>query len=113
MARTALAEQNIVDTGLIPAYTAANVAGHSCSPGTFLHVKNGSGASINVTVQTGKEVEARAVADDVIAIAAGAEKMIALTDTDLLARPAAPDRGKVYVDFSAVTTVTCALFALV
>jgi hypothetical protein len=108
MARTALTVQSVTETGIIPSYAAANVDGHSVPPGAILHVKNGSGVSINVTIQTGATSAGRAIADDVVAVGAGAEKMILLQNRALLARQDAPDRGKVYVDFSAVTTVTIA-----
>jgi len=108
MARTLLALQTISDQGTVPTYSAANVDGHFCVLG-ILHVKNGGGGSINVTVQTYKTVEGRAIADDVIAVAAGAEKMINLKSYDLLIRTVAPDTGYAYVDFSAVTSVTVAL----
>lgn len=112
MARTALAAQTIPEAGLTPAYTAANVDGHACSPGrTILHVKNGSGVSINVTVQTGALFHGRAVGDDVVAVPAGAERLIALNNRELLGRPTPPDIGLCWVDFSAVTSVTVALFA--
>jgi hypothetical protein len=112
VARTTLAVQRPSETGTVPTYSAANVDGHTIDPGCVLVVKNGSGGSINVTVQTGHTARGRAVADDVIAVGAGAEKWIALTDEKLLARPSAPDAGKIYVDFSAVTTVTVGAFAL-
>lgn len=112
MARTALAAQKVTEAGLNPAYTAANVDGHSVSAGqTILHVKNGGAGSINVTIQTGKTVAGRAIADDVVAVPAGGERLIALNDRDLLGREVEPDRGLCYVDFSAVAAVTVALFA--
>lgn len=109
MARTALALQVISHAGTTPSYTAANVDGHFVTVPAILHVKNGGAGSINVTVQTAKTVEGRAVADDVIAVAAGAEKMIKLISADLLVRKDAPDIGFAYIDFSGVTTVTVAL----
>ena len=88
--------------------------GHSI-PGdgdTVLHIKNGSGSSINVTIQTGGTFEGEAVADKVVAIAAGAEKLIGRFRPALYNQPAGADGGKVLVDFSAVTTVTCAAFGV-
>jgi len=110
MARTALALQVISELGTVPSYTAANVDGHFVAVPAILHVKNGGGGSINVTVQTYKSVEGRAIADDVIAVGAGAEKMIKLNSRDLLVRASGEtDAGFAYVDFSGVTTVTVAL----
>lgn len=110
MARTPLATQTIVTAGIVPAYTNANVDGHSVANRgrTFLHVKNGSGASINVTLVTAATVGGRAVADDVVAVGAGAEKMIGPFDETVYNAAS----GVVNVDFSAVTTVTCAAFNL-
>lgn len=108
MARQQIAVQTPTEAGYTPVYTAAHTDGWALDIGCMLIVKNGSGSSINVTVQTGRTSKGRAVADDVIAVPAGAERWIALTDRRLLAREAAPDLGKVWVDFSAVTTVTAA-----
>lgn len=112
MARTALGKQSIVQAGLIPAYSAANADGHSIagSGNVFLHVKNGGGAPINVTVQTPATVAGLAVTDQVVAVANGAEKMIGPFDKRAFNRPAGgSDAGLVYVDFSDVTSVTVAL----
>lgn len=110
MSRSALATQSIAPAGLIPAYTTANAAGHSIRNrgNQFLHVKNGSGSSINVTLVTPVEVGGRAVDDDVIAVAAGAEKMIGPFDESIYNNP----DGTVNVNFSAVATVTVAAFNL-
>lgn len=112
MVRSALAVQAPSATGLTPSFTAANVDGHTLPTDCVLVVKNGAGSSINVTVETGAVVAGRAVADDVIAVPNGQERWIALTDRALLARQADPDRGKVYVNFSSVTSITCGAFAL-
>jgi hypothetical protein len=110
MARTTLATQQIARTGTIPTYSAANADGHSVgNRGTmFLHVKNGSGGSINVTLVTPITVGGRAVGDDVVAVGAGAEKMIGPLDPNTYNTA----DGVVHVDFSAVTTVTCAALVL-
>lgn len=113
MARTALTPQHIVDEGIVPTYAAANVAGHSI-PGDgdhILHVKNGSGSSINVTIQTAATEDGLAVADQIVAIAAGAEKFIGPFRPATYNRASGDptDPGLVWVDFSAVTTVTVAL----
>lgn len=115
MARTALAAQQVTDSGLNATYSAANVDGHSI-PGDgdgILHVKNGSGSSINVTIQTPGNVGGNAVADRVVAVPAGGERFIGPFDATAYNRAIGDtDGGKVYVDFSAVTTVTVALLAV-
>lgn len=105
MARTALAVQQISRAGITPSYSAANADGHSVlnSGKEFLHVKNGSGSSINVTVQTPGTVDGQAIADRVVAVGAGAEKMIGPFPPDTYNQPGT---NTLYVDFSAVTTVT-------
>jgi hypothetical protein len=108
MARTALAAQEIPDTGLDPVYTAANADGHSVETRTLLHVKNGSGAPINVTVVTGGTFGGKAVADTVVAVPAGDDRFIGDLRADLYAQPSGADAGHVHVDFSAVAGVTVA-----
>lgn len=110
MARTDLAAQTIVRTGLNPTYTAANVDGHAIANRgrQVLHVKNGSGASIDVTIVTAVTVGGRAVADDVIAVPAAGERIIGPFDEGTFN----DGDGKVAVNFSAVTTVTVAALQL-
>jgi hypothetical protein len=75
-----------------------------------LHVKNGSAASINVTLQTPVQVGALAVAENVVAVPAGAERMVGRLRPGVYNRASGSvDPGTVYVDFSDVTTVTVAL----
>jgi hypothetical protein len=107
MARSALAVQQIRRTGLAASYSAANALGHSITntTGVFIHVKNGSGSSINVTVQTPGTIDGLAIADQVVAVAAGADKMIGPFLPGVYEQPGSDD---VYVDFSDVTTVTVA-----
>lgn len=93
----------------MPTFAAANVDGNTVDPDTILVVINGGVGSINVTLQTPVTVRGRAVADDVIAVAAGATKWIKLTDRALV-RTSAPDADKIYVDYSGVTSVTVGAF---
>lgn len=111
MARTALTPQDVSAAGLAVSLTAANADGHTI-PGTgdvLLDVLNGSGSSINVTIVTPGTQDGQAISDRVVAVAAGARKLIGpfpprtyTDETDSL----------VDVDFSAVTTVTCAAIQL-
>jgi hypothetical protein len=115
MARTALASQAVVDEGLTVSLTAANVDGHSIDGGgdVILLVENGSASSINVTVQTAATTDGLAVTDQVVAVAAGALKAIGpFRSTTYDRASGATDAGMVYVDFSAVTTVTCAALSI-
>lgn len=110
MPKPTLATQQIALTGTVPAYTAANVAGQSVGNRgrTVIHVKNASASSINVTFITAVTVGNRAVADDIVAVAAGAEKLIGPFDEGAYNTP----DGLLEFDFSAVTTVTVAAFTL-
>lgn len=108
MARTAITAAQIDSDGVVAALTAANVDGHSVvhRENLFLCVLNGSGSPITVTVQTPKTVGGLAVADRAITVAAGASAYISLDNADLYRQ----SDGAVYVDFSAVTTVTVQAF---
>lgn len=111
MARTALVPAVAADEGVTLAFTAAPVDGHSIPGGgsVRLLVDNGSGSSINVTIQTPATQGGLAVADQVVPVAAGAIKAIGPFDSRLYDRPSgAADAGRVYVDFSAVASVTVA-----
>lgn len=106
-----LSTQNILTTGLAATYSAVTATtGDRFLPGTgvFLHVKNGSGASINVTVTTPASVDTDlAVGDRVVAVPAGADRFISVPDT--LYR--ASDGLGTFV-CSAVTTVTAAVLTV-
>jgi hypothetical protein len=108
MARTALSVQEIVRTGLDPSYEAANTDGESVANDgrTFVHVDNASGGSINVTVVHPGTVDGLAVADLVVAVPAGEDRMIGPFPARF--NQTGSDAGKLYVDFSAVASVTVA-----
>lgn len=115
MARTALASQATVDEGITVAFTAANVDGHSIAGGgdVLLLVNNASAGSINVTVQTPGTTDGLAIAEQVVAVAAGAIKAIGPFRSTTYDRPSgAADAGMVYVDFSAVASVTVAALGI-
>lgn len=111
MARNPWTVQQIVDEGIVPAYQAAPAVIDGLSiPGTgdvFLHVKNGSASPINVTVVTGGTLMGEPVSDKVVAVANASEKMIGPFSPALYNQVA---DGLVYVDFSAITTVTVGAF---
>ena len=70
---------------------------------TFLWVKNGSGASINVTITTPGTIDGLSIADRVVAVPAGADRLIAVPDTFYRSSDGLAD-----VAYSAITTVTAA-----
>lgn len=113
MPRTALSIQDIVATGLTPAYTSANAAGHSVSLAdgerVFIQVKNADSSGITVTCVTGGTVRGVAIADVTVSVGANTgDKMIG----PFPQYPYAQTDGTLSVDFSAVTSVTCAAFRL-
>lgn len=102
-----LSVQDIVLTGLNPSYSSADVDGDEfVNDGrTFIHVKNGSGASINVTVDSQALCSQGYDHNAVVAVPAAGERMIG---------PFAKDRfndanNKVQATYSAVTSVTIAV----
>lgn len=107
MARTALTVQQIVRTGLNATFAAADGTNQNqfANDGrTYLHVKNGGGSSINVTIDTPGSVDGLAVSNLVVAVPNGGERIIGPFPTNIYNQT----DGNVYVDWSAVTSVTAA-----
>jgi hypothetical protein len=99
--------QEIAATGTIPSYAAvASTDKYPATDGkTFLHVKNASVSSINVTVTSqATATEGLAAANLVVAVGAGAEKMIRISAIYI------DSTGFVNVAYSATTTVTAGAF---
>lgn len=103
-----LTTQTIVAAGLDPTYAAASGGGDKVQPGshTFLHVINGGGASITVTLATPGNYYANVANPDlVVTVGASSEQMIPV--------PSAPfgdpaDSGLASIAYSGVTSVTVA-----
>jgi hypothetical protein len=109
----AMTIQSLAEAGLLGSYGAVATGDTIADDGTqrtFLHVKNGGGGSITVTIPA--QTTSRSVAgmgsmtksDITVAVAAGAEKFIG---------PFAPDAyknssGNVTVNYSGTTSVTAA-----
>jgi hypothetical protein len=105
-----LATQSIARAGIVPAYAAAAGGGDRFTPGarTFLHVKNGSGGSITVTVVTPRTDQwGNAIADNAVAIAAGVEKMMGPYPPESYGAVA---DGLADITYSGVTTLTIGVF---
>lgn len=113
MARTTLATETIDRDGIDPTYSSANADGEEVanSGRMFIHVMNGSGASIDVTIQTPGTVDGLTISDKVVAIAAGEDAMIGPFPPAIYNRDPG-ETDTVYVDFSAVTSVTIAALVL-
>lgn len=109
-----LATQAIVIAGTTATYAAASAGGDTVAPGrsTYLHVKNGGGAPITVTIGAypNATTYGAAVPDLVVTVANGAEKKIGPLWPE--ATFANPTTGVVDVSYSAVTSVTVGAFAI-
>jgi hypothetical protein len=114
MARTEVTAQEVVLTGLEPALTAANADGDivECGATVFLWVDNASGGEVDVTIQTPLTVEGLAVAENVVAVPAGDVRLIGPIVRRAFGQPTGDDKGKAYVDFESVTTVTRAYITI-
>jgi len=105
-----LATQSITTAGITPTFAAAAGGGDKCLPGegTYLHVKNGGGSPVTVTLVTPATVDTLAVADRAVVVANGAEALIAVPDT--LYRN--PTGGLADITYSGVTSVTVGVFRI-
>lgn len=110
MARTAITPQAGTAAGTAAVFEPANADGNSFTTarGRALHVANGSGSPIDVTLPTPAAVDGLALADRTITVAAGAHTVIGLGVASGAGIYAQAD-GSVHVDYSAVTTVTVAV----
>lgn len=111
MARATLTPQDIVRTGLTQTYAAVDQANGNqfANDGLmFLHVKNAGVGSTNVTIGTPGTVDGLAVADLVVAVGAGVEKMIGPFPAGIYNQAG----GLVYVDWSVGTSVTAAVLRM-
>lgn len=107
-----LSSQSISRAGVVPSYASAAGGGDKFHPSetTFLHVKNGSGGSITVTIPTPGSVEGEPIADRAVALGAGAEKMIGPLPKRLFGNPA--DSGLGAITYSGVSSLTIAALEL-
>lgn len=108
MARTDLSPQDIVRTGLNPTFSAADGANQNAfynNGQTYLHVKNGGGSSINVTIDTPGVVDGLAVSNLIVAVPNGGERLIGPFPSNVYNQP----DGRVHIDWSAVSSVTVAV----
>lgn len=105
-----LTTQPIIPTGTTPTYAAAAGGGDKVLPGptTFIHVKNASGGSITVTVDSVAPCSQGADHNLVVAIGAGTERMVGPLTAD---RYASATDGLAAVTYSGVTSLTVAAFA--
>jgi hypothetical protein len=102
-----LSTQVVALTGLSPTYASAAGGGDKCEVGdrNFLHVKNGGGSSITVTLTSVASVRGQAVSNVTVSVPATSERMIGPLSADLLQNPS---DGLCAIGYSGVTTVTVA-----
>lgn len=105
-----LTTQSIDLDGVAPTYASAAGGGDKMRPGdhNFLHVKNGDGSPITVTLITPGTSEGLAIADQTVTVAATGEQMIRVTPE----RYRNPSDGLASITYSAVTSVTVAAFGV-
>lgn len=106
-----LATQSITRVGIVPSYAAATGGGDRFTPdkNTFLHIKNGSGGSITVTVVTPRtDAWGNAIADNANAVAAGTEEMMGPFPAESYA--ATDGTGLADITYSGVTSLTIGAF---
>lgn len=103
MTRLPLSVLEVTPAGIDPHPTAANTDGHQvvAQPGLVAIVRNGSGGSIDVTVPTPATVKGLAIADRLVPVPAGATRAVDLSGAEYLQAD-----GLVYINYSAITTVT-------
>lgn len=104
-----LSAQRLPLSGLQPTYASAAAGGDQAPVGQslFLHVRNGGGSSMTVTVATSGTVGDLAVADSSQTIPAAGAAFIPLTATFR-----DPATGRASITYSGVTTVTVAVLQL-
>ena len=109
MARVNLARQQLSDTGLAVAYSVAAVEGHSIENNgrVVLHVCNNSEEEIIVTILSGYVRAGLKLANREVIIEAGKQKFIGPFATDIY-NQSDGGAGQIYVDYSAVESVTVA-----
>lgn len=98
--------QSITNAGAATTYSAASPGGDRFLPadGTFLHVKNGSGSPITVTLVTPGTVDGLAITDRAVSVPATSERFIAVPDSLYRSSDGLAD-----ITWSATTTVTFAV----
>jgi hypothetical protein len=109
MARTSLARQQLADTGLSAAYSPAVTEGHAVENNgkVILHVCNDSEEDITVKILSGYVRAGLKLADREVSIEAGKQKFIGPFVTDIY-NQSDGGAGQIYVDYSAIESVTVA-----
>lgn len=107
-----LTAQVITRAGVGPTYTACNGGGDAapCNADNFLHVKNGSGGALTVTlaIPAGVSVFGQVgYTNTAVSVPAGSERMIGPLQPQIYQDPTT---GLVTITYSGVTSLTIACF---
>lgn len=109
MARTAITAQVVTPAGIVPSYGAVDQANGNAFDNVqgdrVLHVKNGGGVSLTVTILTPATLEGEEVAERTVTVAAGAEKIIGPFSRRVFNQA----DSAVYVDWSVGASITAAV----
>lgn len=97
--------------GTAYALSAPTVEGDAIGPAEVLHVKNGSGGSITLTVVTPGTVDGLAIGDYTLTIPAAGERLVGPFPEPHFRQPSGATKGRVHIDYSSVTSVTRAVIA--
>lgn len=110
----ALATQKVAFPGITPTYAAASAGGDTAVAGdqTYLIVKNGGGASINVTLLTFPDTSdwGSAIPDLIVAVPAAGERWIGPLRGSIFTNGPAGSTPAPSIAYSAVTSVTVGVF---
>jgi hypothetical protein len=111
MPRTAITPQPITAAGVAATYEAANVLGNSYAlvPNRVIHVKNGGGSPITVTIPTTQTVEGLTVPNRTVTVTNATDKFVSLGASGAHRQT----DGSVNIDYSAVTSVTVAVLDVI
>lgn len=119
MARQDVDVQTVEAIGLAAVYDPVTMDGIAFvnDGAAIVHVKNGSGVTVTVTVQSVGEVDGITIPHLTVAVPAGTEAFAGAFAPDTYNQGEDPDVdvdfGKVYVDFSSAASVTVAVLEVV
>ena len=109
MARTeGITVEDAVPTGLEAAYNAATVTDGDAflnDGSVCVHVKNGGGGDVTLTIQTPAKAGGMEIAEQTCVITAGEERFVGPFPPAYFNQP----DGQVYLDWDVITSVTFAL----
>lgn len=104
----ALSAQRVATSGTAPTYSSASAGGDTApvGGGLKLHVSNGSGSAVTVSLVTPGTIDGLAIGDAALVVPAGGHGFIPLT---FVYRD--PVTGRANITYSAVTSVNVAVLS--